>query len=59
MIQPALPELLDDRKPGVRPLESEYSSRDNLLDLDGIRELLTRHRLHIEQTDSEVHEVVR
>lgn len=59
VIQPALPELRDDRKPGVLPLESEYSSRDNLLDLDRIRELLTRHRLHIEQTDSEVHEVVR
>ncbi len=55
VILPLLPELQTDT--GETPgLASEYSSGDDLLDLDGTRELLARHRLlprEREQSESE------
>jgi UDP-glucose 4-epimerase len=46
-IKPMLPELI--RPESGAPLGRAYSSNDELLDLDGTRELLSRHGLLIEQ----------
>jgi UDP-glucose 4-epimerase len=46
-ILPMLPEVCGDRG-GTGCLGKEYSSSDNVLDLEGTRKLLSRHRLMVE-----------
>jgi UDP-glucose 4-epimerase len=46
-ILPMLPEVCGDRS-GSGCLTKEYSSNDNVLDLEGTRRLLTEHRLMVE-----------
>ena len=54
-LRPMLPELLERCKEGdfaPVPLEGrEYSSADDLLDLEGVRALLARHRLRLEDLE--------
>lgn len=47
-ILPMLPEVRGDRG-GVGCLQKEYSSSDNVLDLEGTRRLLKEHRLMVEE----------
>ncbi len=46
-ILPMLPEVCGDRR-GTGCLGKEYSSSDNVLDLEGTRKLLAQHRLMVE-----------
>ncbi|MBN1946992.1 MAG: polysaccharide biosynthesis protein [Bradymonadales bacterium] len=57
-ILPMLPEVCGDRT-GDGSLTGEYSSRVNLLDLEGTRALLKKHRLMLEDADQEQGELLR
>lgn len=52
-ITPMLPELKIESTPRKSPLDKEYSSGDDVLDLKGTHELLLRHSLLIEDVSSE------
>lgn len=54
VIEPILPELRLEDPPGVRFEGVEYSSGSELLDLDGARELMERHRLMPDDAPVEV-----
>jgi FlaA1/EpsC-like NDP-sugar epimerase len=53
-IQPMLPELREDVADEPNALATEFSSADNVLDLDGTVELLHRHRLLPEDVEQGV-----
>jgi len=53
-IQPMLPELREDVADEPNALATEFSSADNILDLDGTVELLHRHRLLPEDVEQGV-----
>ncbi|MCP4204945.1 MAG: polysaccharide biosynthesis protein [bacterium] len=57
VILPLLPELRGDEEPDLA-LEREYSSNDDLLDLDGTVELLDRHGLLPDQVTVESEKVL-
>ena len=50
-IQPMLPELRQGTAPEPNALEKEYSSSDEILDLDGTAALLKKHRLMVDDVD--------
>jgi len=50
-IRPMLPELLENGEPEKNVLEKEFSSSDNVLDVQGTIELLQKHRLMVEDGD--------
>ncbi len=52
VIAPILPELMDGRNYEGEPLDRPYMSNDDLLDFDGTKALLERHRLMV---DDELH----
>jgi UDP-glucose 4-epimerase len=48
-VQPMLPELLSAEDIQAHPLNGEYSSADDVMNLDGVRALLSQHQLLLEQ----------
>ncbi|MBS1718085.1 MAG: polysaccharide biosynthesis protein [Armatimonadetes bacterium] len=56
-IKAMLPEIVDE--PVIPVLNKEYSSGDEVLDLDGTIDLLKRHRLMLEDVATEVGETLR
>lgn len=57
VIAPILPELVQHQPPAA--LHNEYSSHENLLDLEGVRALLEQHQLTVEAGEREATELIR
>jgi len=51
-ILPMLPELLEGTKSEPAALKKEFSSGDNVLELNGTLELLKRHKLRVEDNSA-------
>ncbi len=58
-ILPMLPELLHGSEPEPNALTGEFSSDDTLLDLEGTIDLLKKHKLMVENVESNNEELLR
>ena len=57
VIAPILPELCRQKRPSA--LQGEYSSSSDLLDLEGVKALLKRNRLTVEDAEAKDGELIR